>query len=224
MHRVLAIEDQALGRDAVAPRLAQSGFDVEVARTGREGIALALSGQYDAVTIERRLPDLDGLAIVTTIRSVGLDTPIVLLSSSQAVEERVQGLRAGCDDYLSRPFVPEEMLARVEAILRRYRHTSAPETVLRVPPLELDLVRHTLVSNGKLLKLRPAEMSLIEYLMRHPRMVLTRTMIYESVWGGRYDPTSNVVDVHIGRLRSRIDVPGTPSLIRTVRGTGYLLG
>lgn len=224
MHRVLAIEDQVAGRDAVAPRLAQNGFKVEVARTGREGIALALSGQYDAVTIERRLPDLDGLAIVTTMRSVGLDTPIVLLSSSQAVEERVQGLRAGCDDYLTRPFVPEEMLARVEAILRRYRHTSAPETILRVAPLELDLVRHTLVSNGKLLKLRPAEMNLVEYLMRHPRMVVTRTMIYESVWGGQYDPASNVVDVHIGRLRSRIDVPGTASLIRTVRGTGYLLG
>jgi two-component system, OmpR family, response regulator len=224
MHRVLAIEDHAPGHQGVGPRLAESGFDVEVARTGREGIALALSGQYDAITIERRLPDLDGLAIVTTMRSVGMDTPIVLVSSSQAVEERVQGLRAGCDDYLTRPFVAEEMLARVEAILRRYRHTSAPATVLRVPPLELDLIRHTLTANGKPVKLRPAELKLLEYLMRHPRTVLTRTMIFESVWGGRYDPASNIVDVHIGRLRSRLDTPGTPSLLRTVRGSGYLLG
>ncbi|MEX3980579.1 response regulator transcription factor [Paraburkholderia sp. EG287A] len=224
MPRILTIEDDAITERSVVPTLASTGFTVDVARSGREGIAMVMAGDYDVVALERRLPDLDGLTIVTTMRGVGIETPVIVMSSTTGVEERIQGLRAGCDDYLTRPFSIDEMSARVEALVRRRTRPTTTETVLRVGPLELDLVKRRLSCRDKVLRLRPTELRVLEFMMRHAGQVLTRTMIFEGVWGGRFDPGTNLVDVHVGRLRNRVDTPGQPSLIRTIRGSGYLLG
>ncbi|QGZ65914.1 response regulator transcription factor [Paraburkholderia acidisoli] len=224
MPRILTIEPDAITERSVVPRLAATGFEVDVARSGREGMALAMAGDYDAVALERRLPDLDGLTIVTTMRGVGIETPVIVMSSTAGVEERIEGLRAGCDDYLTRPFSIDEMQARVEALVRRRVRPTSLQTQLRVGPLELDLVKRRLTCRGKPLTLRPTEMRVLEFMMRHAGEVLTRTMIFEGVWGGRFDPGTNLVDVHVGRVRHRVDAPGEPSLIRTIRGSGYLLG
>lgn len=224
MAKILTIEADAITERSVVPTLTATGFVVDVARSGREGMAMAMAGDYDAVALERRLPDLDGLTIVTTMRGVGIETPVIVLSSTAGVEERIEGLRAGCDDYLTRPFSIDEMQARVEALVRRRARPGALQTQLRVGPLELDLVKRRLTCRGKLLTLRPTEMRVLEFMMRHAGEVLTRTMIFEGVWGGRFDPGTNLVDVHVGRVRHRVDSPGEPSLIRTIRGSGYLLG
>jgi DNA-binding response OmpR family regulator len=223
MPKVLAIEDDELMAQEVSRALSAPGYTVQVARTGRDGIAKAIAGDFDIVTLDRMLPDLDGLTIVTTMRGVGIDTPVLIVSSMSHVDDRVRGLRAGADDYLTKPFSYDEMRARVEALLRRRAEPSSDESVLRVHGLELNLVRRRATLHGRVLDLQPTEFRVLEFMMRHVGQVLTRTMIFEGVWGCRFRPSTNLIDVHVGRLRKKVDdVSGRPA-IRTIRGSGYLL-
>jgi two-component system OmpR family response regulator len=222
MPKILTIEDDELIADDIVRTLTSSGFSVDVARTGREGMAKVMAGEYDVVTLDRMLPDLDGLTIVATMRGVGMETPVLVMSAMSDVDHRIQGLRAGGDDYLTKPFSADEMFARVEVLLRRRPRNA--ETLLRTGALELDLVRRRVTHGKRELELQPTEFRVLEFMMRHAGQVLTRTMIFEAVWGCRFDPGTNLIDVHVGRLRKKVDVPGERPLIRTIRGSGYLFG
>ncbi|ASV99827.1 response regulator transcription factor [Paraburkholderia aromaticivorans] len=224
MPRILTIEDDELIAHDIVRTLSVSGFSVDVARTGREGMAKAMAGDYDVVTLDRMLPDLDGLTIVATMRGVGLETPVLVMSAMSDVDQRIQGLRAGGDDYLTKPFSPEEMFARVEVLLRRRPRHAKADTMLRNGALELDLVRRKVTHRQRELDLQPTEFRVLEFMMRHTGQVLTRTMIFEAVWGCRFDPGTNLIDVHVGRLRKKVEMPGERPLIRTIRGSGYLFG
>jgi two-component system OmpR family response regulator len=224
MPKILTIEDDEMIADDIVRTLTSSGFSVDVARTGREGMAKVMAGQYDVVTLDRMLPDLDGLSIVATMRGVGMETPVLVMSAMSDVDHRIQGLRAGGDDYLIKPFSADEMFARIEVLLRRRpRHTQV-ETLLRTGALELDLVRRRVMHGKRELDLQPTEFRVLEFMMRHAGQVLTRTMIFEAVWGCRFDPGTNLIDVHVGRLRKKVDAPGERPMIRTIRGSGYLFG
>ena len=224
MPRILTIEDDELIAHDIVRTLSASGFSVDVARTGREGMAKAMAGDYDVVTLDRMLPDLDGLTIVATMRGVGMETPVLVMSAMSDVDQRIQGLRAGGDDYLTKPFSPEEMFARVEVLLRRRPRHAKAETMLRNGALELDLVRRKVTHRQRELDLQPTEFRVLEFMMRHTGQVLNRTMIFEAVWGCRFDPGTNLIDVHVGRLRKKVEMPGERPLIRTIRGSGYLFG
>jgi two-component system OmpR family response regulator len=224
MPKILTIEDDELIVDDIVRALTASGFTVDVARTGRDGMAKAMSGDYDVITIDRMLPDLDGLKIVSTMRGVGMETPVIVMSALSNVDQRIQGLRAGGDDYLIKPFSPDEMSARVEVLLRRRPRNAKEETMLRVGPLEVDLVKRRVRYREHELSLQPTEFRLLEFMMRHAGQVLTRTMIFEAVWGCHFDPGTNLIDVHVGHLRRKIDAFDERPLIRTIRGSGYLLG
>jgi two-component system, OmpR family, response regulator len=224
MARVLTIEDDALVVDDIVRRLTSGGFAVDVAQTGREGMAKVMAGDYDVVTLDRVLPDLDGLTIVSTMRGVGMETPVLVMSAMSDIDERIRGLREGGDDYLTKPFSLDEMFARIEALLRRRPKHVQADTVLRVGPLELDLIKRRVTRGSDDLSLQPTEFRVLEFMMRHPRQVLTRTMILEAVWGCRFDPGTNLIDVHVGRLRKKVDTAGALPLIRTIRGSGYMLG
>ncbi|MGF6532905.1 MULTISPECIES: response regulator transcription factor [Paraburkholderia] len=224
MPKILTIEDDELIADDIVRTLTSSGFSVDVARTGREGMAKVMAGEYDVVTLDRMLPDLDGLTIVATMRGVGMETPVLVMSAMSDVDHRIQGLRAGGDDYLTKPFSADEMFARVEVLLRRRPRNAKAETLLRTGALELDLVRRRVTHGKRELELQPTEFRVLEFMMRHAGQVLTRTMIFEAVWGCRFDPGTNLIDVHVGRLRKKVDVPGERPLIRTIRGSGYLFG
>jgi two-component system OmpR family response regulator len=221
MPRVLVIEDdEATAREIVA-ELSVHGMLADWVADGREGLERASSGAYDLVTLDRMLPGMDGIDVVAGMRSVSVDTPVLMISALSDVDDRVRGLRAGGDDYLTKPFAPDEMAARAEVLLRRRQPQAAQR--LRVADLELDLVSHVAYRHGQPLTLLPTEYRLLEFLMRNSGQVLTRTMIFETVWGFHFDPGTNVIDVHIGRLRRKIDGMGQPALIHTVRGTGYML-
>ena len=222
MTRILAIEDDETTAQEIVAELSSHGFEVEWARNGKEGLGQALSGQYDLITLDRMLPFIDGLTIVAAIREKNIDTPVLMISALSDVDERVDGLRAGGDDYLVKPFASEEMAARVEVLLRR-RSRLVPQTMLHIADLELDLVARKASRGETVLDLLPTESRLLEYMMRNSGQILTRTMLFESVWGYHFDPGTNIIDVHIGRLRRKIDAPGLPPLIHTVRGSGYML-
>jgi two-component system, OmpR family, response regulator len=224
MPKILTIEDDELIADDIVRTLSSSGYSVDVARTGREGMAKVMAGDYDVVTLDRMLPDLDGLTILATMRGVGMETPVLVMSAMSEVDHRVQGLRAGGDDYLTKPFSSEEMFARIEVLLRRRPRNEKAETMLRTGALQLDLVRRRVMHRERELELQPTEFRVLEFMMRHAGQVLTRTMIFEAVWGCRFDPGTNLIDVHVGRLRKKVDVPGERPLIRTIRGSGYLFG
>ncbi|HEY1999899.1 response regulator transcription factor [Paraburkholderia sp.] len=223
MSKVLSVEDDELMVHEILSSLTQPRFEVDVARCGREGIAKVMARNYDLVTLDRTLPDMDGLTILNAMRSAGIDTPVLLVSSISNVDERVRSLRAGGDDYLIKPFAREEMMARAEVLLRRTTPLESTETRLHVGDLELDLIKRKANYRGQELDLQPTELKVLEYLMRHPGQVLTRTMIFEGVWGCHFDPGTNLIDVHMGRLRKKICVAGEHPSIRTVRGSGYLL-
>lgn len=222
MTRILTIEDDATTAQEIVDELSNHGFEVEWAKDGKEGLDRALSGKYDLVTLDRMLPFVDGLTIVTAMREREIETPVLMISALSDVDERVDGLRAGGDDYLVKPFASEEMAARVEVLLRR-KTRSERQTKLRVADLELDLVERKAIRGNVELDLLPTEFRLLEYMMRNFGQTLTRTMLFESVWGYRFDPGTNIIDVHIGRLRRKVDMPGLSSLIHTVRGSGYML-
>jgi two-component system OmpR family response regulator len=223
MMRVLAIEDDETTAKEIVAELSAHGFSVDWAADGREGLMRAASGDYDAITLDRMLPGLDGLAIVGLLRGAGVETPVLMISALSDVDERVKGLRAGGDDYLTKPFASEEMTARLEVLLRR-RTRPADDPRLRVADLELDTFARSARRADVELKLMPTEYKLLDYMMRNAGQVLTRTMIFEAVWGYRYDPGTNLIDVHMARIRRKVDGPGLQPLVRTVRGSGYVLG
>nr|WP_314480193.1 response regulator transcription factor [uncultured Pseudomonas sp.] len=222
MPRVLTIEDDAVTGQEIVAELNSHGLEVDWADNGREGLAKAIAGGYDLITLDRMLPEVDGLTIVTTLRNLKIATPILMISALSDVDERVRGLRAGGDDYLTKPFASDEMAARVEVLLRR-NSVPVTQTRLQVADLELDLITHEARRGEHTLNLLPTEYKLLEYLMRHSGQVITRMMIFEEVWGYHFDPGTNLIDVHIGRLRKKIDLPGQSPLIRTVRGSGYAI-
>ena len=208
--------------DYLAKGLKEEGYVVDQSANGRDGLLRAASGSYDLLIVDRMLPELDGLAVVSTLRASGNRVPVLILSALGEVDERIRGLRAGGDDYLTKPFSFGEMTARLEALLRR--GSAAPrETVLRVGDLKMDLVARRVTRQGREIHLQPQEWRLLEYLMRHAGRVLSRTMIFENVWDYNFDPQTNVIDVHIGRLRKKIDRDFKYTLLQTVRGVGYVI-
>jgi two-component system OmpR family response regulator len=219
---VLLIEDDAQVAGYLEKALRETGAVVDRASDGREGLLMAAGADHDVLIVDRMLPKLDGLAIVRTLRASGNRTPALILSALGEVDDRVEGLRAGGDDYLVKPFAFAELLARLEALLRR-GSGEAPQTRLRVADLEIDLLARTVTRAGKDIALQPRELRLLEYLMRHAGQVVTRTMLLENVWDYHFDPQTNVIDVHISRLRAKIDRDFEPPLLHTVRGAGYIL-
>ncbi len=222
MARILTIEDDAVTAGEIVAELQIHGNQVDYVSSGSEGLQRALTGNYDVITLDRLLPELDGLTLVKRLREAGVRTPVLMISALSDVDERIRGLRAGGDDYLTKPFAPDEMAARIEVLLRREPAQQA--TVLRVADLELNLMTRTARRDGALIELLPLEFKLLDYLMRHSGQVLTRTMIFEAVWGYHFDPGTNVIDVHMARLRRKVDAGHALSLIQTVRGCGYRLG
>ncbi len=221
MAKILAIEDDETTGHEIVAELRQHGFEVEWTRNGKDGLNLALSERYDLITLDRLLPFMDGLTIVSTLREKNIDTPVLMISTLCHVDERIEGLLAGGDDYLVKPFASAEMAARVEVLLRRRKRSEA-KTELCFADLKLDLVTKKAIRGNCTLDLLPTEFRLLEYMMRNSGQLLTRTMLFESVWGYRFDPGTNIIDVHVSRLRRKVDVPGLSPLIHTVRGSGYV--
>ena len=225
--RILTIEDDPITGSEIVGELTRSGFDVEWVDNGRDGMARALTDQYDAVTLDRMLPGVDGLAILTAMRGVGIQTPVLMLSALGDVDERIRGLRAGGDDYLTKPFDSQELVARLEVLLRRHRTNTASHAVaatsLKVGVLELDLISRKVLRKGVEIVLLPTEYRVLEFMLRHAGQTITRTMLFEAVWGYHFDPGTNLIDVHMGRLRKKLDPDGDQPLIQTVRGSGYIL-
>ena len=220
--RILVIEDDASVLEYIGRGLRESGFTVDQAADGKDGLYRASAEKYDALVVDRMLPGVDGLTIIRTLRGADNNTPALILSALGEVDDRVKGLKAGGDDYLVKPFAFAELLARIEALLRR-KESSAAVTRLRVADLEMDLLSHKVTRAGKSLNLQPREFRLLEYLMKHAGQVVTRTMLLENVWDYHFDPQTNVIDVHISRLRRKVDKGFEPPLIHTVRGAGYKL-
>ncbi len=220
--RILLIEDDADAASFMTNGLTESGHSVNLATEGREGLFLAMEHVYDVMVVDRMLPLLDGLTLIKTLRASGNNTPILILSALGEVDNRVEGLREGADDYLVKPFAFSELLARLEVLVRR-TDGEAVQTELRVGDLEMDLLSRTVKRAGSLIELQPREFRLLEYLMRHSGQVVTRTMLLEHVWDYHFDPQTNVIDVHVSRLRRKIDQSFHPPLLHTVRGAGYVL-
>jgi two-component system, OmpR family, response regulator len=223
MH-VLIIEDDAVARDYLAKGLREAGHTVDVAADGIEGLHMASSTAVDVAVVDRMLPKLDGLALIQSLRATGRKTPVLILSALGEVDDRITGLRAGGDDYLTKPYHMSELLARIDALARRGESGgSDASTKLRVADLELDRMTRRVMRGGKKIELTAREFQLLEYLMRHSGQVVTRTMLLEGVWDYHFDPQTNVIDVHISRLRHAIDKDFDKALLHTVRGAGYSL-
>lgn len=220
--KILVIEDDAATLDYVANGLVEHGHVVDRAGNGRDGLFMAEGGAYDLLIVDRMLPGLDGLALVKTLRGLDVRVPILFLTTLGGVDDRVEGLNAGGDDYLVKPFAFTELMARANALMRR-PPLASHETVLCVDDLELDLARRSVTRAGRRIELQPREFLLLEYLMRHAGRVVTRTMVLEHVWDFNFDPTTNIVDTHISRLRAKVGRPGEAELIQTVRGAGYMI-
>jgi len=221
MAKILLIEDDSETADEVAAELMQRGFEVELAANGIEGLDKARSGKPDMMVVDRMLPGIDGLTIVEALRGEQVRTPVLILSALGAVDDRVRGLRMGGDDYLTKPFAIIELVARIEALLRRPIETR--ETQLRVGPLELDLIERTARRGERQIDLLPREFRLLEYMMQRNDQLLTRAMLLEEVWNYKFVPATNLVDVHMGRLRHKVDGPEDPPMIHNVRGAGFIL-
>ena len=220
--RLLIIEDDRDAADYLAKAFREVGHVADRASDGEEGLALALDNQYDVLIVDRMLPKLDGLSVIGTMRAKGITTPTLILSALGQVDDRIKGLRAGGDDYLPKPYAFAELMARVEVLARR-RGGRGEDTVYRVGDLELDRLSHRVVRGGQDVNLQPREFRLLEYLMKHAGQVVTRTMLLENVWDYHFDPQTNVIDVHISRLRSKIDKGFPRPLLHTVRGAGYVI-
>ena len=221
--RILIIEDDAQIASFIVKGLSELGFTVDHTSDGRDGWLMAATEPYAAIVVDRMLPGMDGLAIVQGLRASGSTTPVLILSALGQVDDRVKGLRAGGDDYLTKPFAFSELHARIDALLRRDRKQGAQEVVLRCGDLEMDLIARTVRRRGKVIALQPREFQLLEFLLRHVGHVVSRTMLLEGVWGFHFDPQTNVIDVHMSRLRQKVDHGFEPSLLQTVRGAGYRL-
>lgn len=221
--KILVIEDDTQVRDYIAKGMRESGHVTDEAGDGKQGLFLATTEHYDALIVDRMLPELDGLTLLRTLRAADNAVPAVILSALGEVDDRVKGLRAGGDDYLVKPFAFAELLARLEALVRRNRAAGvAVQTELTAADLRVDLLTRKVVRDGEVIDLQAREFNLLEYLLKHKGQIVTRTMLLEAVWDYHFDPQTNVIDVHISRLRKKIgDSEG--KLIRTVRGAGYLI-
>lgn len=222
--RILIIEDDAETAGYLAKAFGELGYVTDVARDGLDGYALARDDRFDVLIVDRMLPKMDGLSLIGALREQKVHTPVLILSALGQVDDRVKGLRAGGDDYLSKPYALAELLARVEVLARRKASgTGSEPTSYRVGNLELDRLSHKLTRAGRDVPLQPREFRLLEYLMRHAGQVVTRTMLLENVWDYHFDPQTNVIDVHVSRLRAKIDKGPEPPLLHTVRGAGYMI-
>ena len=220
--KILVIEDDREAAEYLERALTEAGHTAHVARDGETGFSLADSGEYDILVIDRMLPRRDGLSVIAGLRARGNETPVLILSALGEVDDRVTGLRAGGDDYLTKPYAFSELLARVE-VLKRRASARDSETTYRAGDLELDRLAHAVKRAGREIALQPREFRLLEYLMRHAGQVVTRTMLLENVWDYHFDPQTNVIDVHVSRLRSKIEKGFDKPLLHTVRGAGYML-
>ncbi len=220
--RVLIVEDDRTAADFLAKALGEAGYQTEIAGDGEAGFELAATQSFGVLIVDRMLPKLDGLTMVERLRARGDRTPVLILSALGAVDDRVKGLRAGGDDYLSKPYSLVELMARVEALTRRGPSEGAV-TTYTVGDLVLDRLSHKVTRGGETILLQPREYRLLEYLMRHAGQVVTRTMLLENVWDYHFDPQTNVIDVHISRLRGKIDKGQDKPLLETVRGAGYMI-
>jgi two-component system OmpR family response regulator len=220
--KLLIVEDDKEGAAYLKKALTEAGHTVDHAAGGRDGLLLAAGEPYDVIVLDRMLPAMDGLAILRTIRASGVKTPVLLLTALGGIDDRVEGLEAGADDYLVKPFAFAELLARVNALARRPPSQDVL-TELCVADLKLDLLRRTVTRAGRRIELQPREYQLLEYLMRHAGRVVTRTMLLESIWEFHFDPKTNIVETHMSRLRGKIDRGFAHELIHTVRGAGYVL-
>lgn len=221
--RILVIEDDNDVASYLSKGLKESGYVADVADNGKTGLQMATSENYDLLIVDRMMPEMDGLTVIKSLRNENYKTPVLVLSALGEVDDRVQGLRAGGDDYLVKPFSFSELLARIEALLRRAQKQQEVITALQVEDLEMDLLARTVKRAGQTIDLQPREFRLLEYFMRNPEQVLTRTMLLEKVWDYHFDPQTNVIDVHISRLRAKIDKDFETPLLHTVRGAGYIL-
>lgn len=222
--KILVVEDDAQVADYIRKGLREENHTADVAAGGKDGLFLATTEHYDAIILDRMLPELDGLTIVKTLRGAGNMTPVLILSALGEVDDRVKGLRAGGDDYLVKPFAFTELMARLEVLARRTAAAAAaPVAKLAAGGLELDLLSRKATRDGRPIDLQSREFQLLEYLMRHKGQVVTRTMLLENVWDYHFDPQTNVIDVHISRLRGKVDRDAETPLIKTVRGAGYII-
>jgi DNA-binding response OmpR family regulator len=225
MTHVLVVEDDFTTAREIEAALQDHGFTVTHLNNGRDALVRALSEPFDIIVLDRMLHDsLDGLAVLTALRAAGIGTPVLILSALSALDERVRGLRAGGDDYLTKPFEFIELTARLDALARRGTPMAAPsDNRLKVGPLEVDLLKRSVRRGERPIDLVPREYALLEHLMRNSGQVVTRTMLFEAVWNYSYDERTNVIEVHIGRLRRKVDAEGDAPMLHTVRGAGYVL-
>ena len=224
-NRILLIEDDDSTADFIAKGLGEEGFVVDRAATGRDGLFHATDGGYDCIVLDRMLPGIDGMGVLGAIRAAGIATPVIILSALGSTEDRIAGLTGGSDDYLPKPFAFAELLARIRLLIRRGgAGAAAPATMLRCGDLEMDLLARRTRRGGRAIDLQPREFRLLEFLLRHTDQVVTRTMLLEGVWDYHFDPGTNVIDVHLSRLRKKVDEGFERPLLHTVRGAGYRLG
>jgi two-component system OmpR family response regulator len=223
--RILTVGDHADTAAEIAQTLREHGFEVDLVTTGREALRTALATAYDAMTVDRMLPDTDGITVVRLLREAEIDLPVLMISALSDVDENVRGLRSGGDDYLTKPYHPDELVVRLEVMIRRkYASHASSDTLLRVGTLEVDRSSRQVTRSGVVIELSPAEYRLLVYMMEQSHCVLSRPMIFEAVWGYRFDPGTNLIEVHIGRLRKKIDTEGEEPLFHTIRSKGYRLG
>ena len=221
--RILLIEDDLSVADFITKGLTESNHVVDHQSDGKEGLFFATTEDYDVMVIDRMLPNVDGLTIIRTIRASKINTPVIILSAMADVEQRVEGLQNGADDYLVKPFAFSELLARIEILGKRNTSDNKQETQLRLADLKIDLLSHKVSRNNQDINLLATEYRLLEYLMRHAGQVVSRIMLFEHVWDYNFDPQTNVIDVHMSRLRKKIDKPFDKALIHTIRGAGYVI-
>ncbi|ETX15983.1 XRE family transcriptional regulator [Roseivivax halodurans JCM 10272] len=219
--RLLVVEDDPTTADFITRGLTEEGHTVDAIASGKDALSLAMAQSFDVLVVDRMLPDLDGLSLVKALRAAKIPTPALFLTAMGSTEDRIEGLRAGGDDYLAKPFAFGELSARIAALARRLPLSEETETVLRAGDLEMDLVRRTVTRSGRQIDLLPREFGLLEHLIRRKGRVQTRTMLLEAVWNLHFDPQTNVVETHISRLRAKVDKPFDRDLIVTVRGSGY---
>ncbi len=222
--RILVVEDDQVTQNFLKKGLTEQGYQVDVASDGQEALFQALEIDYQLIILDRMLPKLDGLTVLGTLRAANKELPVLILSALDSVDERVKGLRKGGDDYLVKPFSFSELLARVEILLKRHSAPSAaPTSQLQSGDLTMNLLTREVTRAGQNIPLQPKEFQILQYLMEHPGQVVTRTLLFEAVWNYDFDPQTNVIDVHVARLRKKVEADDLPTIIETIRGVGYRL-
>ncbi|WP_028862666.1 response regulator transcription factor [Psychromonas aquimarina] len=219
--RILVVEDSADTRQYLFKALQEQGYEVDLAENGQDGLFLALEHDYQLILLDRMLPKLDGLSVLSTLRNAGKQTPVLILSALDSVAERVKGLREGGDDYLVKPFALSELLVRIEILIKRKGESTELSNKLQVADLHMDLLSHKVHRGQTEIQLQPKEFKLLRYLMEHAGQVISRSLLFEAVWDYHFDPQTNVIDVHVARLRKKVELDGHVPLLETVRGVGY---